>query len=102
MRFAILAPAVKCGNGYCLSRNNDCWKRSGCLLKDPSVATQQQLTRDWWALAPQRLEVVVSQLVLDECGGGDPSAAQERLVVIKDLRLLAITQECRDLATDLM
>lgn len=75
---------------------------AGRLLKDPSVATQQQLTRDWWALAPHRLEVVVSQLVLDECGGGDPSAAQERLVVIENLRLLAITQECRDLATDLM
>ena len=75
---------------------------AGRLLKDPSVAAQQQLTRDWWVLAPRRLEVVVSQLVLDECGGGDPSAAQERLAAIENLRLLAITQECRDLATDLM
>ena len=36
---------------------------AGRLLKDPSVAAQQQLTRDWWVLAPRRLEVVVSQLV---------------------------------------
>ena len=75
---------------------------AGRLLKDPSAAAQQRLTRDWWAIAPSRLEIVVSQLVLDECGGGDPSAAQERLEVIEKHRLLAITQECRDLAMNLM
>jgi len=75
---------------------------AGRLLKDPSAAAQQQMTRDWWALAPSHFEIVVSQLVLDECGGGDPSAAQERLDVIKNHRLLAITQECRELAANLI
>lgn len=75
---------------------------AGRLLKDPSAAAQQQITRDWWALAPSKIEIVVSQLVLDECEGGDPTAAQERLDVIKSNRLLAITQECRDLAANLI
>ncbi len=75
---------------------------AGRLLRDPTVAAQQQITRHWWNLAPSRLEIVISQLVLDECGGGDPSAAQERLEVVKNHRLLTITQECRDLATNLM
>jgi len=75
---------------------------AGRLLKDPAAAAQQQLTRDWWAIAPSHLELVVSQLVFDECGGGDPSAAQERLDVIANHRMLAITQECRELAANLI
>lgn len=75
---------------------------AGRLLKDPSAAAQQKLTRDWWALAPDHLEIVISQVVLDECGGGDPTAAEERLEVVENHRLLAITQECHELATNLM
>lgn len=75
---------------------------AGRLHKDPAVAAQQQFTRDWWAIAPTRLEIVISQLVLDECGGGDPSAAQERLDVVENHRLLAITPECNGLAANLI
>ncbi len=46
--------------------------------------------------------MVVSQLVLDECGGGDPLVALERLDVIKNHRLLAITLEWRGSAANLI
>ena len=71
---------------------------AGWLHKNPDVAAQQRLTRSWWELAPTRLEIVVSQLVLDECSNGDPIAAQERLAVIDRFRLLTITSECLELA----
>ncbi|WP_145282787.1 type II toxin-antitoxin system VapC family toxin [Rosistilla oblonga] len=75
---------------------------AGRILKDPAAAAQQRLTRDWWAMAPTRLELVVSQLVVDECGAGDPTAARERLEAISNHRLLAITPECRELAANLI
>jgi hypothetical protein len=40
--------------------------------------------------------------VLDECAGGDPTAAQERLDEIDTLPRLKITDEVRDLADDLI
>jgi hypothetical protein len=49
---------------------------------DPLVAMRQQMTRDWWRSEAGRFEVVVSQVVLEECSHGDPAAATERLAVV--------------------
>ena len=73
----------------------------GRLHLDPAIAARQQATRKWWAMATTQYRLLVSQVVHDECGGGDPAAAKERLDVIDPLALLDITDEIRDLADDL-
>lgn len=51
---------------------------------------RQQLTRQWWSDQRDKYELVTSQLVIDEAGAGDPTAARERLVLLDDLPLLDI------------
>lgn len=51
---------------------------------------RQELTRQWWLECRGQYELVTSQLVLDEAGAGDSTAAQERLVLLEDLPLLDI------------
>jgi hypothetical protein len=71
---------------------------AGRLHSNPDVASRQRTTRVWWTDASSRFKLAISQLVVDECSDGDPSAAQERLDVIKDLTILAITDDARALA----
>ena len=40
--------------------------------RDLSVAGHQQITHDWWEIRRANYELVVSQLVLEESGDGDP------------------------------
>lgn len=75
---------------------------AGRLRRDPINATRQERTRRWWATATSQHHLLISQLVLDECAGGDPSAAQERLDEIERLPSLSITKQVRDLADNLM
>jgi hypothetical protein len=51
---------------------------------------RQQLTRQWWNEERAKYELVSSQLVIDEAGAGDPTAAQERLVYLAGLPLLDV------------
>ena len=74
---------------------------AGRVHPDPNIAVRQAVTRRWWATAASRYRLLVSQTVLDECAGGDPTAAQERLEEIDSLPLLDITQQVHDLADDL-
>ena len=45
-----------------------------CLAGQPSrdivVAARQQVTREWWAVAPERFELVISDLVIQGAGRG--------------------------------
>lgn len=75
---------------------------AGRLHPDPFVAARQQITRDWWLNEAPRFESFISQLVLEECAHGDPTAAAERLEVIKELDLLEATDEVDDLADALI
>jgi predicted nucleic acid-binding protein len=70
--------------------------------RDVVVAGHQELTRDWWETARQRFEVVASQLVLQEAGGGDPDAAQRRLEVLAQVELVALSEEALQLAQSLV
>jgi hypothetical protein len=45
--------------------------------------------------------MLVSQLVRDECSGGDPAAAKERLDVVDPLEMLEINDEVQELADKL-
>ena len=71
---------------------------AGRLHPDPDVASRQRLTREWWATAPGRYNLVTSQLAFDECGDGDPAAAAERLDVLTNVPLLDESAEAERLA----
>jgi predicted nucleic acid-binding protein len=75
---------------------------AGRMHPDPVVAARQTTTRTWWSLESGRYQVYVSQLVLDECAGGDPTAAAERLQEIQSVDLLAASSEVDDLAKALI
>jgi hypothetical protein len=60
--------------------------------RDLLVAAHQQATHDWWRTRRQTLECYVSQVVLDEVGGGDPTAAPDRMALIADVPVLAATE----------
>lgn len=75
---------------------------AGRLHSDPFVAARQQVTRDWWCNRAPRFTLYVSQLVLDECGAGDPTAAAERFEVVEGLDLLASSDEVDALADALI
>jgi hypothetical protein len=51
---------------------------------------RQQLTQEWWTDHRRKYDLVTSQLVIDEAGAGDPTAAQDRLALLDDLPLLDI------------
>jgi hypothetical protein len=75
---------------------------AGRMHSDPLVAARQQLTRDWWREEAQLYDVFISQLVLDECSEGDPSAAAERLELVEALSLLESSGDVDDLASALI
>jgi hypothetical protein len=56
--------------------------------RDLVVAGHQQITREWWEKKRKAFQLFISQLVVDEVGAGDPTAASTRLNVIQDLPLL--------------
>ena len=60
---------------------------------DAIVAGHQIATKNWWRTARDRFELVVSQIVVDECADGDQTAAAERLQAISDLGLVSVTSE---------
>jgi len=61
---------------------------AGRIHPDPLVAARQTKTRAWWESAVRRYELFVSDLVIEECSAGDPSAARERLDVVDTIPLL--------------
>ena len=75
---------------------------AGRLHPDPAIAARQRVTRDWWRDEARNFEVTISQVVLDECGAGDPSAAAERLEVVDGIDLLESSGEVDALADALI
>src|SRR4051812_44236560 len=74
---------------------------AGRLHPDPLIAARQRFARRWWPDVSSKYQIVVSQLVIDECRGGDAGAAQERLDVVELLELLEINDDVRELADKL-
>jgi predicted nucleic acid-binding protein len=70
--------------------------------RDIVIAGPQQTTRDWWDMHRTRFDVVASQLVVQEASAGDPSATQQRLAILEELELLAVTEEAMLLAQALV
>lgn len=65
--------------------------------RDVVVAGHQQITRDWWETARERFELVVSELVRQEAGTGDPDAVRARLSILASLASLDATAEAEGL-----
>ncbi len=68
---------------------------------DILVAARQLTSQRWWAVR-DRYKLVVSQVVVDECSAGDISAASERLTLIANIPILAVSSDARELADNLM
>ena len=66
--------------------------------RDIVVAGRQQVTREWWAIAPARFELLISRLVLQEAEAGDPDAARGRLAALEAVgRRVEATGDAREL-----
>ena len=78
----------------------------GCLAMRLSgvlrIAANQQITRDWWDNHRERYDLFISRYVVDECSRGNPVAAQERLVFLKDIPLLDVDDSTKTLANALL
>ena len=70
--------------------------------RDLVTAARQQVTREWWEENAHHFDLYVSVLVLEEVGGGDTSAAEKRLEVLKGIPILGITNEAEILASALV
>ena len=66
--------------------------------RDIIVAARQELTRQWWEFSRQRMDCVISQIVLDEIAAGDPVHAAKRMEKARSLGLIAINPSCVELA----
>ena len=56
--------------------------------RDLVVAANQEVTRDWWAIARERFELFISEAVVQEIAAGDAEAAAERRQVVVDVPML--------------
>ena len=75
---------------------------AGRVRSNPIIASRQMVTRNWWATATVRYDIFASQLVIDECSAGDPTAAAERLVVLDGLQLIQSSPDAESLVDALI
>lgn len=69
---------------------------------DIQIAAVQHQARNWWSTERHNFELVTSQLVIDEATAGDPSAAAERLKLLEDVPTVAINDDVRSLAREIL
>ena len=69
---------------------------------DPIAAEHQQITQDWWKIAPQHYTLVASVLVRKEVARGDPSAARKRIALLEGIVVLDSSAETQKLAKSLV
>jgi predicted nucleic acid-binding protein len=70
--------------------------------RDLRAAAWQQTTLQWWTQERPRYQLFTSELVLVEAGAGDASAAEKRVELLKNLPLLVITDQAKELAERLL
>jgi hypothetical protein len=66
------------------------------------IAGHQQVTKDWWDKRRGAFEIYISQFVIDEASAGDPGAARERILIVRDFAMLDITPEVGHLASAIL
>ena len=70
--------------------------------RDVVIAGYQQVTREWWAVAPDRFDLVASELVAKEARAGDADAARARLELLESVTLLDVTEDAVELTRKLI
>ena len=70
--------------------------------RDLLQAARQQITHSWWNNERQDYELCISEIVLDEVAAGDSDAAARRLVFLRDLPLLDLTDAVSNVANAIM
>ena len=70
--------------------------------RDVVIAAYQEITREWWRDAPERFDLVASELVVAEAGAGDARAADVRLEALESVALLDATPDAESLARALV
>ena len=70
--------------------------------RDVIGQANQFVTRDWWADERPHFDLYTSDFTLDECAGGDPTAAADRLAVLAGVPLLPASTEAEALAAALV
>ena len=70
--------------------------------RDLIIAGHQQVTKEWWENRRGAFEIYISQLVIDEARAGDPDAARERMLIVRDFAMLDITPEVGHLASAIL
>jgi len=66
------------------------------------MAAHQLLTQRWWNNERTKYELVVSQYVIEEAAGGDPTLASERLLALNGIPALPDAPEIRQIADEIM
>ena len=74
------------------------WLSHGSLL----VASNQELTREWWTKRRRDFELFASTVVVDEVSRGVDRLATERLEFLREVQLLDVSSEARTLAAELL
>lgn len=69
---------------------------------NPIQEGRRQLTARWWASRRPAFALVISPLVINEAGQGDPVAAAARLAAISSLPSLGLEESARGLARALI
>lgn len=65
----------------------------------PDIVARREWTRQWWAVAPDRYELVTSAPVLDELAGGIPERGAERLALIRHVPILPLEAAVLEIVT---
>lgn len=65
--------------------------------RDLVTAAHQQITHEWWATAPNRFEVYVSEAVIDEIRLGNLEYAAKRIEIVSKFEILALTDDVASL-----
>ena len=76
------------------------------LRQKPSTqvvtAARQLLAHQWWNDERGNYDLVISQYVIDEASGGDPTLAAERLESLDGIPLLPDAREIPEIANEIM
>jgi hypothetical protein len=66
------------------------------------AAARQRVVHQWWQFERHNYDIFVSELVILEARKGDPTAVQRRLEVLRDVPVLEIEPDARELAERLI
>lgn len=69
---------------------------------DLYVASNQELTRQWWAERRQQFALYASAIVVKEASDGDPELAATRLRFLRGVDLVEVTDEASRLQAELL